>query len=1055
MEQGSFLGGVLAARIAAPGGESNDGDFDQLRRERHELISQITARFHGQYRPTSGGGVLAVFDSVNAAATAAVALQRQFPQKLGTLSCAVGGGEIVATATGFGGQPVDKVLDMLDASGPGQVLVSSLARMLAGNRLAYPLLESASAGRVPSSALRWQPALPLEHELLPPPALTVHDAEPFVGRLTEREALRQLLDRVLAGETQWCAVVAGAGLGKTRLLSELAEEARKLGVGVVGGASDEDLARPFAPIAQALSKVVDSVADLPPRLGPGAGDLVRILPQIRERLLDLPPPVQGDSHTERQALFGAVAGWLGSLAAECPLLVLLDSLHWEGDSTFELLLHLVSQIGGRPMLIVTSHRTGDRRTDRLLKAARQALGEKQVSELSLGGLDAQEIREFLGGEASGATLGDEGVIQSLLEATAGSPLHLKEVKRQPVPLAPASQEVDLGQVVRTRFAGLDKTLQAVIEAASVVGEIFELKEVVAICRAEDDVIDALDRAVDEGLVHLLDSMRLSYRFAHSLTREAVYQGVGAARRAKLHHRAGQAIEERGGAEVRQRINDLARHYSRAASLGYELQAVRYTLLAGDRALEQFANEMALGHFEHGLELFSEIPDSKLRIDLLTGLGRARRRVGHPEYRTPLFDAADLALADKDGSRMAVAVFAAYRGSYTRALHVDGDAVSRLEQALGLLGPEDPGHRARLLSLLAIELTWDSNRTRAIEASDRAIETARAAAPELLLQVLAHALWVKFSPWPARLAVAAELEELTRADSDPRLCFEIASHEVFTATRLGDPHRLAAARERAAALARCVGQPGERSMLLLRETTVALMEARYADVMAHMAERRELAREIGEADGEAAYRIHQFWLAYDQASPQQCAQLIEMAGARLEPHQRFFAWPTLLTLAVDTGQEALARRIVATMAEEGFDQIPQDQMWLWNLAQLAYAVARLRLRDHVDALWELLQPEAEAQANMVFNTLGSVHRYLGLLQECQGDLTGAREALLKAIEANRHIGAVTWVARCQLDLARLDVAMGRDCDAAIHEAQATAERLKLPLLLAQLQEFRDA
>ncbi len=1055
MDQDSFLGGVLAARISAPEGQARDGDIDQARRERNELIGQITARFHGQSRPTSGGGVLAVFDSVNAAATAAVALQRQFPGRLGSLSCAVGGGEIVAGSSGFGGQPVETVLDLLDASMPGQVLVSPLARVLAGSRLDYPVSEAAPAEGPQPSTLRWQPAEPLERELVPPPALTVHDAEPFVGRHAERETLRQLLDRTRAAETQWCAVVGGAGLGKTRLLSELADEARKQGFGVVGGASDEDLSRPFAPIAEALAKVVDSVADLPPRLGPGAGDLVRILPQLRERLFDLPTPVQGDSHTERQALFGAVAGWLGALAAECPLVVLLDSLHWEGDSTFDLLLHLVGRIAGRPMLVVTSHRNGDRRTERLLKAVRQTLGDSQVSELTLGGLDAQEVREFLSGEAGDGTLSDEGVIQSLLEATAGSPLHLKEVKRNPAPLAPASQDVDLGQVVRARFTSLDEGLQAVIEAASVVGEVFELKEIVAICRDEDDVIDALDRAVDEGLVHLLDGMRLSYRFVHSLTREAVYLGIGAARRAKLHHRAGTAIEERGEGEVRQRINDLARHFSRAASLGYEEQAVRYALMAGDRALEQFANEMALGHFEQGLELLSGSPDPKRKIDLLTGMGRARRRLGHPEYRAPLFEAADLALAENDGPRMAVAVYAAYRGSYTRALHVDGDAVSRLEQALALLGASEPGHRARLLSLLAIELTWADNRTLAVKASDRAIQTAREAAPELLLQILAHALWVKFAPLSDRLAVAEELEVLQTADSDPRLCFEIASHEVFTAIRLGDSRRLAAARARAAELAKRVGQPGERSMLLLRETTVALMEGRFADVMANMTERRELAREIGEADGEAAFRIHQFWLAYDQATPEQCAQMVEMAGARLEPHQRFFAWPTLLTIAVDTGRDDLARRIVTAMADEGFEKIPRDQMWLWNLAQLAYAVARLGLREYAGSLLALLRPQADQQANMVFNTLGSVHRYLGLLLECDGDLGGAREALGQAIERNQKIGAVTWVARCQLDVARLGVVVGDGPGAALDEAAQIAERLKMPLLQSQVQALRNA
>ncbi len=1048
MEVGTFLGGVLVARVHSDAGALSDAEADQRRRSRRNLVDQIAGRFHGQSRHTSDGSVLAVFDSVNAAATAAVTLQRQFPTDLGRLSCAVGGGEISSGQEGgFAGTPVDSALDLISQCQPGEVMLCPLAKALAGTRLTFPVNLSTAA----TQYIQWQPQDTLANELQLPASLAVHDAQPFVGRKAQLQSLMEQLNQVRQGATRWASVVAPAGLGKTRLLAELAAHAKHQGVVVVGGAADEDLTRAFAPVAQGLEHVVNNATDLATRLGPGAADLVRIVPKIRECLLDLPQPVRGDSHTERQALFSAVAGWLCALAAEAPLLVMLDSLHWEGESTYDLLVHLLDRIKGYRILLVTSQRDNENRTERLLKAARNALGSEAVAEIHLAGLAEQEICEFLGQGMADQPPSPE-MLRSLMDITAGSPLHLREIRRQPIGDSVASGQLNLAEAVRARVSALAKPLRRLIEVASVVGEVFELKEIVAVFDDPDDPFEALDGAVEEGLVDLIDSLRLSYRFVHSLTRETVYAGIGAARRARLHQRAGAAIEAQG--QVDSRLNDLARHYARAASLGFETTAIDYCLRAGNQALDQFANEMALGQFEQGLALLPPAGGSAVEIDLLTGVGRAQRRLGTPEYRSALFKAADLALSLGDGPRMAIAVYAAYRGSYTRALHVDKNAVSHLRQALQLLADDQPGHRARLLALLAIELTWSEDRQKALEVSEQAIDVATREAPELVLQVLTHSLWVRFYPLSRRLAVADQIASLRNADTDPRLAFEIASHDIFTATRLGDRQRLDSAHQLAKDLSHSIGQPSERSMLLLRQTTLALMEGRYQDMQSCMSERRQLARQIGEADGEAAFRIHQFWLAYDQAPAQQCGQMVAMAGATLDPRQRFFAWPNLLMPACDTGHEALAQQIVTTLAEEGFEEIPRDQMWLWNIAQLAYAVARLNLSQHAQALLRLLQPKRGYQANMVFNTLGSVARYSGMLKSMLGDIEGARAELLHAIADNQQLGAVTWKARCQLDLAALELANGGCPTALFNEVEQTAQQLEMPLLGSALQNLRS-
>ncbi|MFK7955600.1 MAG: AAA family ATPase [Lysobacterales bacterium] len=1047
-QEGGFLGGVLAAKVHGAQTTGSDAEADRQRRARRRLVEQISNRFHGQSRLTSDGGLLAIFDSVNAAATAAVTLQRQFPSDWGEMSCAVSGGEIFMGIGGFSGEPVENALKLIHAGEPGLVLLGSGARSLAGSRLEFPV-EDTQEGQ---SQLRWQPRQPLARELKIPAALAVHDAQPFIGRKSERVILQTLLEKARSGDTQWCSVVAAAGLGKTRLLADLASHAADQGVVIVGGAADEDLSRPFAPVAQGLELVVNRASDLATRLGPGAGDLVRLLPAISQRLVDLPQPAKGDSHSERQALFSAVAGWLCALAAEGPLLLMLDSLHWEGDSTFELLNHILGPMAGCPIFIVTSHRHEDSRTAGILAAAREKLGQSAVTEMVLGGLDAEEVEAFLrssGTDGNGPS--DTRNLHSVVEITGGSPLHLMEVIRNPSQLSGGGSAVDLQSVMSARFSALERSLRRVLEVASVVGEVFELKDVAAICGVGDDAVEALDQAVEERLVQLIDPLRLSYRFVHSITREAVYAGLGAARKAQLHHRAGRAVEAQG--QTDQRLNDLARHYVQAAALDVDNRAVDYCLQAGNQALNQFANEMALSHFEQGLALLNKGQVCETEIELKTGAGRAQRRLGVPGYRRRLFAAADSALALRDGQRMAVAVYAAYRGSYTRALHVDNQAVTYLRQALDLLDDEHVGQRAQLLALLAIELTWSKDRGAATEASEQAIEVAQSASPDLLLQVLTHALWVQFHPTSRRLTLTAQVAQLMEPDTDPRLTFEMASHQLFTACRVSDRQRLERALSDARALARSVDQPGERSMLLLRETTLALMQGRFREAMVLMTQRRQLAKSIGEADGEAAYRIHQYWLAYEQAEPEQIGQLVAMAGAKLEPHQRFFAWPTLLMPAVDCGQNAMASEIIHTLAEEGFQNIPRDQMWLWNLAQLAYGVNRLGLAQYAETLLELLSPALQFQANMVFNTLGSVARYVGLLKLLDGDTAGAERHLEQAVQDNDQIGAVTWAARCRLDLALLANARGEPFATLVAEALDVAVKLKMPLLRSQIDRLR--
>ncbi len=110
---------------------------------------------------------------------------------------------------------------------------------------------------------------------------------------------------------------------------------------------------------------------------------------------------------------------------------------------------------------------------------------------------------------------------------------------------------------------------------------------------------------------------------HALTREALYDSLGATRRSRLHRRVAGAIESRFADDLEDHYGALAFHY---AAAGSELQkAVEYASLAGEQALTRLAHEDAAKQFERGLELLAD--QDRARCDLLLGLAEARRRAG--------------------------------------------------------------------------------------------------------------------------------------------------------------------------------------------------------------------------------------------------------------------------------------------------------------------------------------------------------------------------------------------------------------------------------------------
>jgi len=301
-----------------------------------------------------------------------------------------------------------------------------------------------------------------------------------------------------------------AGIGKTALAEALCREATARG-------------------ALALTGRCYDLSETPP-YGPWA-ELLKRAPPERERLR-LPSPLgDGDPEASQAALFALVRDFLAALAAQRPLVLLLDDLHWADPASLDLLRVLARQLAELPVLLLVSYRSDElTRRHPLSALLPQLVREAAADEARLvAHLQAHaEGNPFYVGELL-RTLEEE---QFLRPAPGG--WELGDLRAVPVPGL-------LRQIIDGRLARLGEEAQRLLAIAAVVGQEVPLALWGAVGGVEEDALgDAIERAVEAHvLAESPDGLRA--RFVHALLREALYEGVLTSRRRAWHRRVGDAL----------------------------------------------------------------------------------------------------------------------------------------------------------------------------------------------------------------------------------------------------------------------------------------------------------------------------------------------------------------------------------------------------------------------------------------------------------------------------------------------------------------------------------
>jgi tetratricopeptide (TPR) repeat protein len=439
----------------------------------------------------------------------------------------------------------------------------------------------------------------------------------------------------------------------------------------------------------------------------------RLLPE----LLTAPPLPEGED--PRLRVQRAVAGFLQALAAETPLAVLLDDLHWADSASLALLTHLAHALRGERVLLLGTYRDVEVGRRHPLEATLTALTRDRVVEvLALRGLPPSGTADLIRARLGVETVSDE--LRDLVhERTEGNPFFTEEVLSALVEqraifrtgegwdrkaLAEIAVPQSVRSVVGQRVGRLVPEAQELLRLASVLGQEFDLPLLLgAVEQSEAEVLDHLEAAL---AMRLLEERRAGrgerYAFAHALIAQTLYDEVPRFRLRRLHLRAGESLERARGGRP-EAAAELARHFLAG---GDDERAARYAILAGDHAAALSAHAEALEHYEAALALREEARDEAGAAAVRTKLGVVLFKMNRPAEALAAFATALAAygrLGDPAGqARVHREVAWIYQLGETV---LEAEAETHLEQALALWPPDhEDAEMARLL-IDAARVKW--------------------------------------------------------------------------------------------------------------------------------------------------------------------------------------------------------------------------------------------------------------------------------------------------------------------------------------------------------------
>ena len=827
-----------------------DRDADAMMGLQAAIVRDEVAAFGGRVRKSLGDGFLISFPSTVPAVRAAAAIQRALqehntanPRQALEVGIGIHVGRVTEQDGDLLGQAVHATARVMAEAVGGQILTSDEVRKNAEADLDWTFLDS---------GLFWLRGFPERWRLY---AVSWSDAAagarpgsvyarltPFVERDTERASLRRLVDDALAGEGRLGLVAGEPGVGKSRLVAEIGEEAQARGMRMLTGHCVEmSGAPPYLPYVEMIEQAISnprSPLALREALGDVAPEIARIAPALRRVFPDIPPPVELPAELARRYVWNSFSEFIGRAARVQPLLLVLEDLHWADESTVLLTEYLAPLLPEMPVLVLGTYR--DLEVD-LSNPLARVIGQLErrhlLERVSLRRLSLDGVRAML--QALAGQPAPDELTRVIHRETEGNPFFVEEVYlhlvesgvlldehgrlRRDLRLDEVSVPESIRLVIGERVDRLSPSTREVLVAAAVSGRMFTsviVGEVAGI--SEDALLQAFDEAEQARLL-APGTISGELMFSHELIRQTLLSGLSAVKREQLHLRTANAISRCYSDDLEPHAGDLAYHLSRAGRYGDRASLVRYLKIAGDRAFDAAAFDDAVGHFEHALSLVLS-SEQLAHAQLLERLAMAQRSVGrwNDALRT-MNDALDRYEAlgrAEDIGRLGWAMV--YQLTWSGRL-VEGVEVG--QRTLAALGNTVSADKARLLSALgwalslrgdysAATATFDLARGLAEQAHDE-----RAMADVLHMETIHHLDFGEFADGIRVGLQAAETFERESALWD--LC-SVQAFVIYEDGTLGSREQATSLGDKTLGMAERLGHLGAAFMVLMDQIREAAM-----------------------------------------------------------------------------------------------------------------------------------------------------------------------------------------------------------------------------------------
>ena len=804
-----------------------------------------------------------------------------------------------------------------------------------------------------------------------------------------------MLRDAVAGTGQFLLISGEAGIGKTAMLAALIDRATPDCTVLRGLCWEGNGVPPYWPWSQVLRATGRTVAELG-----AAGRLVDITAG---------PPADMDAAAAADAqfrVFESVARCLSELAADRPLVIVLDDLQWADEPSLQLLGFLARTLTGSRTLLVGAYRDTEAPPE-LLDIASGA------QHLTLAGLGRTEVAA-LAAEIAGAPP-SEHVSAQLWQRSGGNPFFVRELTRLLIAQGSWTEQSQIPRTVaetlRRRLARLPTRCVRLLDWAAVAGRDIDTRLLADVGAATDEAeaLELLDEARRAGVV---TGNRDAPRFAHDLYRETILLGLTESTRAEINLAVGRALQARSGATAR-----IASHFLAAGPPGVR-QAIDYSVHAAREATVRLGHHDACDFYESALRLLDTgTPESGAqRCGLLLEMAAALDRAGSTGLAERRYwEVAHLAERAGDDVMSANAVL----GMHSLGHRSGAASVEILDMLRAVAAHLDANDgpltlRSQVAAAQAREMRHGSTHppdSGTIRTAERAVQLASAAGDVHAIAVaklaLQDSMWISGSA-PRRLPVIAEMLTAAIASGDSDLVAEAHLLRAAALLELGDP----VGRDELAtyiSLAEALGHARGRWGALTRRATLAQIAGRGQEAALLGEQALELGRAIGVPDALACFYTSRMSLVA-LGIPEPHIELT--TDDPLWPMFPIFrAWPHAVRKDVAATTAALGDFSVLDIAEStGTEGLAA--------AAVVFAVAGTTAQR----TWVYQQLLPRAGTHVLVTGCASYHaavdHHLGALAAALGDTTRAEEHFRAALAMHERLGAAAWTRLTAQALAEL-------------------------------------